>query len=294
MGRKMIEGIPIYGFETLLELAGLASVTMLKRRRKQPADGQKPVAQYWSGHEYVPLYKAADAVDMPPLSPGRQRVYDRNRTCAECAKKRQDPFEVGVDGKRYCSPCQDIVAKRAWDECRARDRVAAAAWAREVLADENVVLAATKSDSWCRHVRVEDLAGTVIIDAPVRYHLSTDPEVLAAVPELADSVSPLDVADRLVELAGRRRIAWWGTTDLCNLAHSFTDTEVPIDRYSLATADADRFGPWYSKWVGKLHAGHSYRYNPRVVDQPPPWEAAEQVARMRELLAEMAKEVADA
>jgi hypothetical protein len=279
--------VPCYGFEGLLRLAGMANLTMLRQHRRQPADGQKPVACYWSGHDYVALYREADAVDMPPLSPGRQRAYDRNRTCAECGKRSLDPWELGEDRKRYCPACQDPVHQRMWEQARAADRPTIAAWARDVLADRNVILGASMGPQWYREVHVVDLAGAVLLDAKIRFSTRADPEWLAK-EHFAGTVSPDDpgIVERVRELASRRPVTWWPTTDLRRLAVEFDDLGRPVAG-PVSTADGDRFGPWYDRWAGKI-AGGSYRYQPRLANQPPPWDPREQIAEMRRILAEMA------
>lgn len=69
-----IKDVPVYGWESILRLAGLATTRMLREDRKQPPPGQKPAAQYWATHSYAPLYRIDEAVDLPPLSPGRQHM----------------------------------------------------------------------------------------------------------------------------------------------------------------------------------------------------------------------------
>jgi hypothetical protein len=267
----------------------MANQTMLKRHRRQLTDGQQPVGCYWSGHDYVYLYRAADAVDMPPLSPGRQRRYDAARTCAECGTRALHPFERGDDGGRYCQPCQGPVHQRLWDQARAADKPVIAEWARGVLTDPTVILGATRSGQYYREVHVADVAGTVLLDAKVYYStgVRADPGWLAKLHEQdPDTVSPADLVTEVAALAGRRPVTWWPSTDLRDLAVEFDTDGRPLGGM-LGTANGDQFGSWYDRWVGKL-AGSTYRYHPSLAHQPPPWEPAEQVARMRTLLAEMA------
>jgi len=281
---KPPEGLPGYGWKQLLELAGMATVTMLKRHRREPADGQKPVGYYWTGHDYALLYTAAEAVAMPPLSPGRQRRYDHARTCAECGARALDPFERGDDGQRYCGPCQGPVHERLWHTARAADRPVIATWAAGVLADPRVVLGGSGHHQFYRQVQVVDLAGVVLLDAKVRYYARGIDERVLQRPELADTVSPADLVDQVAALVGRRLVTWWPSLSP-DLAVEF-DSEgrgVP----ALVTAADDYLGHLYDRWVGKV-AGSSYRYQPRLAHQPPPWEPVEQVTRMRDLLAEMA------
>lgn len=278
------EGLPAYGWESLLELADMATATMLKRHRREVPPGAKPVGCYWSGHDWVLLWRASEAVAMPPLSPGRQRLYDRNRTCGECGKKSLDPFELGRDGRRYCSPCQGPVHERLWWQERQRDRPVITEWARGVLADESVVLAAARSHQWYREVYVADLAGTVLFEAKVCYSAKADPDYLARHPEQFEgTVSPADVVDQLGALAQLRIVTWGPFSDLRDLAIMAGDG---VDAGALTTGRSDYLGEWWNRWVGEVSG--SYRFDPRLKHQPAPWEPVEQVARMRELLGVMA------
>lgn len=287
---KPPDGLLIYGFETLLKLNGLATASMLKRHRRRPADGQEPVACYWSGHDYVRLYREADAVDMPPLSPGRQRLYDQARTCAECGKKSLIAFNKGRDNRRYCEPCQDPVHERLWREERARDRPIIAEWARGVLADPTVVLGVCKKRQYWQEVLVVDLDGQVLLQANVRYYRRGIEQGRLDELAAAGSISPGDIVDQVAALADRRVVCWWSSTDLHGLA-----TEFDEDGWGrpgpLATAGSDHLGPWYTRWVGKL-AGSSHRYHPQLAPQSPPFEPAEQIARMRAVLTLMAEQPA--
>lgn len=282
-------GVPVYGWESLLRMAGLANQKMLRQHRRQPAPDQKPAACYWSGHDYVLLYRDSDAVDMPPLSPGRQRRYDANRTCAECGKTSVDPWELGNDNKRYCPTCQGPVHQRMWKQERAADKPVIAEWARGVLADPSVILGASRNHQWYREMCVEDLAGAVLLDAKIRYSTGkcADPEWLTK-EHFADAVFPdaAEIVDRVRELACRRPVTWWSSCDMSSLAVEFDDMGRPING-PVTTADADHFGRKYARWAGKL-AGSSYRWHPRLADPPPPWDPREQVTRMRQVLAEMA------
>jgi hypothetical protein len=273
---KPPDGLPGYGWEQLLELAGMATVTMLKRHRREPADGQKPVGYYWTGHGYALLYKASEAVAMPPLSPGRQRRYDQARTCAECGNKSLDPCEKGRDGKRYCQPCQDPVHERLWRQERADDRPVITAWARAVLDDPTAVLAAARGDRYWREVFVIDLTGKVVLDARVRYHDASPDPAHPMAAELAVKPSP---SDMLMALGDARVVVWsWSTAPLGPDGRTIGH-------------DKDHLGGWYARWLGEVHraSAHPYRYEPRVANPPPlPAEPADQVGWMRQLLAEMA------
>jgi uncharacterized Zn finger protein (UPF0148 family) len=291
-----IEGVPIYGYEGILRLAGLATAGMLKRDRKRPGDGQKPAGQYFTGYEYAALYRLDEVVDLPALSPGRQRLYDANRTCARCSKRSKTPWGKGRDGKRYCSVCQEPAAKELWDREQAERRRASAAWAREVLADESVVLAATRPRQFWREAYATDLSGAVLLDAKVRFGQDITPYAARA-EGIAETVAPADVLDRVLALAQRRLVVWRPGCGLEELAADLTpgrlgrepgDVELP----RLAAASGDGFGKRYDNWVGRL-AGSSYRWHPSVAVQPCPWEPDQNVAAMRSALAEMAQEAGD-
>lgn len=264
--------LPIKTFDGLLREVGLATKTMLKQHRREPAEGQKPVACYWSGHEYVVLYRSADAVDMAPMSPGRQKRYDDNRTCAECGKKALDPWDKGRDDKRYCGTCMPPVHERLWAEKCAVDRPVIAEWASGILADPTVTLGASDHKDYWRNVYIVDLAGAVLVDGRVRHN---DREPDETHPKRAEILAAMSPADLAAKLEGLRVIAWWRTT-------------APIAEPWQTTDNPDRMGPWWSRWVGKLD-GTSYRYSDRVVSQrPPDGTLAEQVATMRTHLEEMA------
>lgn len=273
---KPPEGVPIYGWETLIHKLGLATVPMLRRHRRQPADGQKPVACYWSGHAYVVLYRAEDAVDMPALSPGRQRRYDEARTCAECGKKSLETMGKGLDDKRYCSACQEPVHERMWLAERAADRPVVAEWARGVLADPRTVLVAAASETYWQTVVAVNAAGRSEYVGRVRhYDLGPDPSH-PMYAELLEIPTPSGFADGL---ADHRVVSWWASTAPRRDGLGLT-----------FGADGDYLGHWYDRWVGRL-AGQraSYRHLPRLHShRPPAGSPAEQVVVMRALLDEMA------
>jgi hypothetical protein len=286
-----IDGVPIYGWESVLRLAGLATAGMLKRDRRRPADGQKPAAQYFTGYEYAPIYKLDETVDLPPLSPGRQRLYDANRTCARCAKRSKTPWEKGRDGKRYCSRCQEPAAKELWDREQDERCKASAAWAREVLADESVVLVATRPRQFWREVYVVDLSGAVLLDAKVRFGQDITPYAARA-EGIAETVGPADVLDRVLPLVSRRLIAW-RSSDIPDLAWLFNPESLGRDvEIRLAARPGDDFGKRYDNWFGEL-AGSSYRWHPTVRMQPSPWEPDERVAAMRTALVDVADTAAE-
>lgn len=265
-------GLPVHTFDSLLREVGLASKTMLKQHRREPGAEQKPVACYWSGHEYVKLYRSAEAVDMSPLSPGRQKRYDDNRTCAECTKKALDPWEKSLDGKRYCDACHEPAAERWWFAQRAADRSKVAEWAREILADPTTVLAAAVGAAMKRTVHVVDLADAVVFAADVRHGDNPIDPTHPFADELAGTVP---TSDQAAALDGRRVVAWNGWT-------------CPYRGGLNVGASGDLVGRWWSRWVGEP-SSRNFRYDPRVTDQPPPdGTLADQVAVMRSRLEEMA------
>lgn len=286
MSEKPTEGLPVYGFEGLLKLAGFASQTMLKSERRQLADGQKPTAQYWSGHAWVLLYQASDAVDMPPLSPGRQRLYDKARTCAMCGATRKGTYEKGRDGERYCATCQKPAAEQLWQREREADRPAVVEWARGVLADPTVVLGAFQYQTYWRENIVVDLGGAVLLDAEIRHNLSEPDESHPQV-EALRCRSPLAAMDQIEALRGRRMIAWH-TDSAPALVTSWDDNSWPA-AYATKVERTDALGGWYDRWIGELRPNGSYLYHPQLHHQHwAPRDPRECVARMRELLTEMA------
>ncbi len=280
-------GYPAYNFTDLLKIAGFASQPMLRDDRRQPAPDQKPIGQYWSGHAWVVLYKAADAVDMPPLSPGRQRQYDKARTCAGCGAKSKSPWSKFRDGERYCTPCTKPAAERLWRREREEDRPAIVAWARGVLEDPNVVLAAMdRHQLWTRDL-VVDIDGPVLLDAEIRHNVGEPYEGHPQREELLTR-SPMAVVDQIERLRGRRLIAWWPTT-VPRLSVSF-DKDRWVTERAVDLAEGDVLGRWYDRWVGELSDNGSYlSHRPGLRNHTPPGDNAEEsIARMRDVLAEMA------
>lgn len=254
-------GVPCYGFEGLLQLLGWANLKMLRQDRKQPAEGQKPVAQYWSGHDFVLVYKVDEAADMPPLSPGRQAQWDRNRTCASCGGKRKDPLPQRRDGRRFCGVCMKQACQQLWDDERAEDRKLVAAWAAGVVATDDVLLVGYSRRQWVTRVRVEGGAGDVLFDQRIRYGDSDH------IPQAERDTSVLytEVDDQLAAFAGRRVIAWddWETP-------RFTRTDGQAD--VLVPVREDHFSGWNSRWVGEcdqvLVPHPRLRYQPKPAGDP--------------------------
>lgn len=279
--------LPTYNFDDLLKIAGFASISTLKSERRQLAEGQDPIGQYWSGHAWVMLYRAADAVDMPPLSPGRQRLYDKNRTCAMCGTNRTDPLPKGRDGERYCGACQRPAGERLWRREREADRPAVAEWARGVLADPAVVLAAMdRHPLWTRDL-VVTLDGTVLLDAEIRHNLG-DPYEGHPEREALLARSPLAVMDKVEKLRERRLVAWWPTT-APRLVTSSDKNGWSVTRATEVGKD-DVLGRWYDRWIGEISHEDAYlSQHPALKShQPPGANAEDSIARMRAILAELA------
>lgn len=273
--------IPVFGFEDGLFLAGLATKEMLGHERRAPAPDQKPAARYWSGHDWVMLWKTDDAVAKPALSPGRAQRWNLNRTCARCsATSKRGPFTVGVDGKRYCWPCQEPAAEAHWEAGCAAERPALTEWAAGVLANpDRAVLVAQRwrGAGWGVDLLAVSLTGEVIVDATILCR----EESRQHVPE-AESDSALlihEISTQLDRLDGRRLIAWWPTTSLGSLSVE------GFDWAGLQTAAGDFFGTHWRKWVGKAKGSYLHPY---PAETPPPHAAADQIEAMRDGLAEMA------
>ncbi|WP_436528594.1 hypothetical protein [Actinoplanes sp. HUAS TT8] len=280
------QGLPIYDFKALLTIAGLATQQMLRQDRRQLAKDQQATGQYWSGHAWILLYRAADAVDMPPLSPGRQRLYDKARTCADCGATRKDTHPRGRDGERYCGTCQGPAAERLWQRERAADRPAVAAWARSVLDDPTVIFGAREYEpDWTKNLIV-DRNGQVLLDASIRHYI-TEPDPRHPYAEDLALMSPLAVIDQVTALRGRRLIAWEAHS-APELVTSFDDRGWPA-AHAAQVASGDAFGRWLDRWLGDLEPNSSYLHHPRLKQQRAPRDPAECVALMRRLLPQMAE-----
>lgn len=283
---KAPEGLPVITFDFLLRDAGLATVTTLKKHRRQPAPDQEPAGCYWTGHDYVLLYDAELAVDMPAMTPGRQRRYDEARTCADgCGFTSLDPLALGWDKKRYCSKCFRPAMERLWRAERAADRPAITAWARGVLDDPATVLVAKVPQQYWQEIVVQDLSGAVLLDAKVRSS-SVDSDWLQERPELfEDSVDPRTIVEQLLALGGRRLVAW--TWPLSPLWVEWDECGRGVTRCP-SPAEGDFAGGWWDRWVGEPAGHYDFVYQPRLAQQGRPFDAHEQVERLREVLTEMA------
>lgn len=286
------EGRPLYR-KGDLPATQLATATMLRRQRRRLADGQPPVATYWTTQAYVPLYAVADSVPMRPLPPARQEKWDKNRTCARCGTRNDRPFEEGPDGNRYCEPCQEPAAEAHWHNRLAADRAAAAEWARAVLKDPTAVLFYS-APTVHPDLRVETMDGQVLLWVTLgneqyrdelrrMIHLIPTPRTLEQLERL---VTPAELADQLKALQGRRLIAPY-ERPLVTLQRLMR----PVGGLGLAVADEDHISRHWDAWIGKRlsHGSLSYRYNQERQPQSFGCDAIEIVAGMRSALHEMAE-----
>lgn len=206
-------GRPLYRHGEIPET--LATQTMLRRIRRLLATGQKPVATYWTGREYAPLYETAASAEMPALSPGRAAARAAARTCPDCGKTRVSPFVRGVDGVRRCDDHLEPAAEAWWHARVAAGRAEAAQWAAGVLADQGVLLARETMTAAVNTAHVETLDGTVLLSAT---HWTDPPSLYGRLETRAPApVEPADLVDRVQALVGRRIIGppaapWWSST----------------------------------------------------------------------------------
>lgn len=289
------DGRPLYRHGDL-PAEQLATLTMLKRRRRRLAEEQEPIASYLMMRGYAPLYAVADTIALPVLSETRQARRDAVRTCARCRGRRGDadqPFpKWHHDGRRYCDPCQEPAAEARWHAQRAIGRQAAAEWAAGVLADPTAVLIRSRGAEGNVHLRAETLDGEIIVNAQLYRGKSPSwwpPE------DRVRCVPPADVVDQFRALQGRRLIIWrdhW--TDLGQLNQTMAPEVFP-DVVALSAAHTDELGPYWDQWIGERSPGmRSFYQNQRLHHQPQPevddWRdlPAALLAHMRQALTAMA------
>lgn len=241
-------GRPIHRFGDL-PADRLATRTMLARRRRRPADGQEPVASYWTGHEYVPLYEIASTVELPPLTGKRAEAYAWARLCARCpAVSDEGPHRATADGRRLCGGCHVAEAKVEWAVRHNRDRPLSVAWAAEVLADERTVLvAASKPGKWDRTFDVAAItaAGDEVVSVQLRPRTIADRTDLGGVTiaELHDS----GVLDRLAD----SRLIGWNYGALYDVDRDWAAHRGDWNRFRLPiNPDRDWFSEQYGRWIG--------------------------------------------
>lgn len=138
--------------------ADLATVTMLRKMRRKPATGQRPVATlvYLGGKEQTDLYRIVDSAPMRPLTARQLAAGERRREypriCGVCGVDARVPLHPS--GPRFagdpepparCGACQREHRYAGFIELRPRNRAEASAWAREVLADPKTVIVAART-----------------------------------------------------------------------------------------------------------------------------------------------------
>lgn len=211
--------LPVYrgvGLREAYREGKVATRSELKRRRLQLAEGQQPIGQYWTAYEWAQLYRVADCVPMPALSPGRQRLWDTARTCARCGARSADPFERDRrGGRRVCSDCRPVEHEVHWYRVRNQDRVLAVWCARQLLDEPNVVLWASDDGPpagscyrWLIAAAAVDVGGQVLFAGEARVN-----EPVPAWAPIPDGWQgrgrPLaDHADGLKPLADKLLVSW--------------------------------------------------------------------------------------
>lgn len=179
-------GRPLYRYGDLP--TGLATVTMLSKQRRRLADGQQPVASYWTGHQYVPLYDVAASTVLPPMTPRQQARWDAARTCARCRVLHLEPvpqrWRMQHGDRRLDDRCHKVERWAAQRPSQLALRMQATAWAREVTADPASVLLIANPLTYMggpTELYAVDLHdGTVLVDllvwpAWVRWHNPHEP-----------------------------------------------------------------------------------------------------------------------
>jgi hypothetical protein len=294
------DALPSYDIYSLMRLAGLATSSMLREDRRQPAEGQEPVAQYYTGYVYADLYRSADAVAMPPMSPGRQRRYDDARLChwEGCDLTSKHPWARSADGLRYCPAHVRPAAERWWEVLATRRRAECSERARVILADPGVAVVGIAVQHWAVSIHAESLAGDVLASATVRY-----PEYVERIygpiteEQLATSVTPEEASDQVGTLTHYARVAWSYGFDMSIQCRT---TLIAPDGVRVWRPDHD-YGQLLTRWVGKRSSDYydgTGKDEPRLYPQYPEYShtntsepaatARIQVAQIRAGLAEMA------
>lgn len=136
-----------------------------KRLRTEPAKGQQAagVLDYKHGPT-VELYYTGDTVPLPELKGKHATAWQRNRTCADCGKYRDLPWELlGATGLRVCPACRDGRALRTWREAKLAFVEQVRSWAAGVLADPAAALTVYETGyQRPTRVRLVDLTGAVL------------------------------------------------------------------------------------------------------------------------------------
>lgn len=300
---------PIYNRATL-PAEHLATRTMLKaEKRREPAKGQKPIAEYKLYRDTAWLYAVVDTIPMAELSPARTDAWIKTRTCVRCTQRFPRPLYASPEGERYCQACHELAARERWTDQARAVQADAAAWAREVLTDPRTTLLTddqSPHDGRGRLYRAETIAGDVLADVRVRawdcyddvhYPDLWTPEQIAAhkAKSMDGTIGPTEWKALAATIADRRYIMWrscWGHSSLpADLDTPIPDTDELCTRLALWTGwmPANRYSYWYPEpkfpWtyssVHPRYAGHeALRRQPR--------DLAAEIADMRSLLQRMA------
>lgn len=270
----------------------LATKTMLRQARLRPAQGQEPIATYWTTRSHAPLYAVADAEQLRPLPQARQAAWEAARTCARCGARRGErtdpPWPEGVDGRRYCDACQEPAAAEAWRRQRETGREMAATWAKDVL---------MSAEADPDQVVLVDVGYQTITYRPIaartwRGELLMDVRVCTGTHHYPDYVAPEDVVDRIQQLQGKRLIGWRTSPrdvgDLLRMLRGVCGVDVELPRVENA-------GPHWDEWCAQrpqgLHPHHSYRTSGGQglrLQEPPGWDAEQLLGHIHQTVMEMA------
>lgn len=106
---KFVGGVPVY--DSGRAPAFLRTKTQLRRVRRKPAPGQRPVAYIYTRwyRDRVALWDPASAAKMRPLSALQRRQMEHRRTCTACG----EVFRAPVWG--MCRLCRDRQEQQAAD-----------------------------------------------------------------------------------------------------------------------------------------------------------------------------------
>lgn len=291
---------PLYRHGQLTE--HLATRTMLKTElRREPAPGQKPIAEYQLRKGTAELFAVVDTVPMKELSPARAAAWTKSRTCERCGTVRPRPIPEN-DGAHNCSDCRKTIAFERWTEQSRRAQAEAAAWARGVLDDPAAVLVA-RAPGWdITRYRVESvLSGCLLVDERIRgiddlHSITFSPP--KTVEEFADWAAKYDgtinrhqLAELAPSLKESRLIGWHsqsatGSVGIGNIAN----TDVVSDRLALWSGVAPVNGAPY--WFPEPRIPWSY-YPPTFVPYTThqgldPENLAARISNLRTLLHLMA------
>lgn len=239
-------GRPLYS-DIDVPVEVLATTGELARRRKRPATLQPPIASVRRSRGATDLYAILDAEDLPAPANAEPALAHR-RTCTACGRTSPAPWPSTRAGERYCPDHIEAARLRVEAALVARNRAVSAVWAREVLADPQTVLVAMLGEPDDLRVRVEELAGTILLDdaiakAPLgaslrRHFMRTMPVRLPA----------WVFSDRAHQVAGRRSIV--ASSQGADSAYSGLVESTPTNRFLLTTRRGDAIGRRHDIWLG--------------------------------------------